>query len=299
MTKDKINVKFTSKLESSKILKEEDNFLSSLSNFDKSSRLQINRQISQEEFFSFISEQALDWEDHETSVIINLINDINSKFEEYQLRFPENLNLVKTTGKEESHAAYCRGKNNIIIPVQILSWEEQQLESLLIHEVFHIFSKNNPEIRKKLYQIIGFTQCPELDFPKELKELKITNPDAPINNNYITLSIDGKQVNLIPIIYASSPYDSNVGRTFFEYLQFELLEVVLGKDCANPVYNGGKLALHNSNELPEYFEKIGMNTDYIIHPEETLADNFVLLFNNVMRVRTPHIIEKIRDLLHD
>ncbi len=40
-----------------------------------------------------------------------------------------------------------------------------------------------------------------------------------------------------------------------------------------------------------------MNTDYIIHPEEILAENFVLLLNNSRYIRNPEILEEIKNIL--
>jgi len=42
---------------------------------------------------------------------------------------------------------------------------------------------------------------------------------------------------------------------------------------------------------------VGRNTGYIIHPDEILADNFVLLVNQSKNVRSPEILEKMRAVL--
>ncbi len=49
--------------------------------------------------------------------------------------------------------------------------------------------------------------------------------------------------------------------------------------------------------MPDYFGAIGLNTRYIIHPEEILADNFVLLVRGERKVRTPRIIEELERVL--
>jgi hypothetical protein len=46
-----------------------------------------------------------------------------------------------------------------------------------------------------------------------------------------------------------------------------------------------------------FFEQIGKNTKYIIHPEEILADNFALLFLGNKDVPSPEIIRKMKDVL--
>ena len=48
---------------------------------------------------------------------------------------------------------------------------------------------------------------------------------------------------------------------------------------------------------PAFLEKIGKNTNYIIHPDEILADNFVRLVMEDKDVPTPRIIEEMRKVL--
>jgi hypothetical protein len=49
--------------------------------------------------------------------------------------------------------------------------------------------------------------------------------------------------------------------------------------------------------LKSYHDQIGYNTDYVLHPEEILASNFVLLINDAKDVKTPELLTKIRDTL--
>jgi hypothetical protein len=42
---------------------------------------------------------------------------------------------------------------------------------------------------------------------------------------------------------------------------------------------------------------VGRNTDYIIHPEEILADNFALLMSGASGAPSPEIIKKLEEVL--
>jgi hypothetical protein len=46
-----------------------------------------------------------------------------------------------------------------------------------------------------------------------------------------------------------------------------------------------------------FFEQIGRNTDYIIHPEETLANNFVYLMMAKEDLKNPDIPKNIEVVL--
>ena len=46
-----------------------------------------------------------------------------------------------------------------------------------------------------------------------------------------------------------------------------------------------------------FTEQVGRNTEYIIHPEEILADNFSLLLAQDKAVASPDVLQKIRAIL--
>jgi len=287
-----MDIVFLNKLEARKILTTRDIFILSLSPFDRASRLKTESSVSQNVFLDFISKQTLDWGSFESTGVESILESIISKLDQYSLKFPKKVSIVKTTGREEGNAAYCRG-NAIVLPQSLIN-TPYQLKNLITHELFHIYSKNNPKKRTELYNIIGFFECPELEFPEELSTLKITNPDAPRINCYL----EDNNLNVMPILYSNEPYNMKKRGEFFDYLEFRLLAVNIKQgDCCEPLYKNGKLQLFRVEEIRSFIQKIGMNTDYIIHPEEILAENFVLLLNNSRYIRNPEILEKIGDII--
>jgi hypothetical protein len=60
---------------------------------------------------------------------------------------------------------------------------------------------------------------------------------------------------------------------------------------------GESLVMLDPATVPEYFTAIGLNTRYIIHPEEILADNFTLLVRGERKVRTPRILDELKRVL--
>jgi len=156
----------------------------------------------------------------------------------------------------------------------------ERLRATISHELFHVLSRTNPELRDRLYAVIGFETCRELEIPAELRSRKITNPDAPRNQHCIRLEAAGKQEWAIPILLANSEtYDRERGGQFFNYLELWFLVVERrgnGVDVM-PVYEAARPKLLQLREVSRFFEQVGRNTNYIIHPEEILADNFALL----------------------
>jgi hypothetical protein len=112
------------------------------------------------------------------------------------LSLPKIVNLVKTTGAEEGHAFYTRDTGIMMPEKETDEADVLLLERTIAHELFHILSRRNPTLREKLYELIGFTKCGEVQFPPELKSRKITNPDAP-RNEHAMMSIVGASSSII------------------------------------------------------------------------------------------------------
>src|SRR5262249_16684160 len=86
-------------------------------------------------------------------------------------------------------------------------------------------------------------------------------------------------------------------RSFFQYLQFKLLQVEEVDMRFQPVLKDGHPVLIEPRGLKSYAEQIGKNTGYIIHPDEILADNFAHLVVGAENLPSPDIVAKRRERL--
>jgi hypothetical protein len=103
-------------------------------------------------------------------------------------------------------------------------------------------------------------------------------------------------VTAAPILLASvDRYDPQEGGTFFRYLQFRLMEVEPHEQGFRAILKQGEPILHASTDAADYLSQVGENTGYLIHPDEILADNFVLLLSNDGNVRTPRILVEMKE----
>lgn len=103
---------------------------------------------------------------------------------------PQQINIIITDGSDNIGAPYTLA-NNIIIPDKyhftgsVLGYINPHL---LIHESWHILSRNNPEIRKTAYQIFDFIEVKNLNIIEKLKKINYNetdyfiNPDSIFNN---------------------------------------------------------------------------------------------------------------------
>jgi hypothetical protein len=251
------------------------------------------------ELLGFIGKNVVDWTKEETQTVQAAIEAMQPLFRNLPLSSPPTVQLIKTTGAEEGNAAYTRS-TAIVLPKSELSKSQKDLQKLICHELFHILSRQNPELREKLYAIIGFAKCNEIKLPPELERRKITNPDAPRNDHFIRVQIDGRESLAVPILLSSiETYDVKRGGEFFTYLQFQFLVVEKESDSENlkAVLDGSAPKLVGAERVSGFMEQVGRNTDYIIHPEEILADNFALLVLNERNVASPEILRKMKEVL--
>jgi len=162
-------------------------------------------------------------------------------------------------------------------------------EHLFLHELWHIISRENPAYRDAAYEVIGFQAMPRLQFPEDVKNLRITNPDAPFIEHYIPLTINEEEKKIIFSTMASAPYTTG---SFFEYLMIVLYEVDI-KQGAVELLTSPPYSVEQATDLRD---KIGNNTNYIIHPEEITAEHFTMLVTG-KEVKSEQVIEGLKSVL--
>jgi hypothetical protein len=94
-------------------------------------------------------------------------------------------------------------------------------------------------------------------------------------------------------------YDVERGGEFFAYikLQFLVMEKEIGSANLKIVLDGSSPKIVGVERLSGFFEQVGRNTEYIIHPEEILADNFALLVLDEHNMPSPEIPQRMKEVL--
>jgi hypothetical protein len=280
-------IRFATESEATKAFQSVDRFIRSMSEFDLQCRLDRSS-ANTDEFLEFSANQYVPWTEEQKRKIVPVVQSLEKRLARFNLPLPKTVLLVQTSGKIEANAAYCR-ENAIMLPPRFINAPAKSLESLLAHELFHVLSSHNPDLRYRLYRIIGFQSCPPIKLPAALMARKITNPDAPQLDCILYVVVDGETVPATPFLWAKSDYEPGQGKTFFDYLQFRLLVLKPAGDGFEPLFRNGEPWFIRPRR-PDLYWNIGINTEYIIHPEEILADNFKAL---VMKspVNSPRITQ--------
>jgi alpha-L-fucosidase len=282
--------------EERRILGARDGFVASLSPFDRAVRVGTPGPVSEEEFLAFAAREALPWEEPERARLEGLLASLEKKARALKLVLLQEVLLIKTSGREEAQAAYTRA-NAIVLPRNKLGAGDGELEPLLAHELFHVLSRARPELRKPLYKLLGFEPTGKIELPEAISDLKITNPDAPTIEWSVEVESDGKPLLVTPVLFSSGSFDPRKGGDLFKYLTFRLMAIEDRNGRAAPRLSEGKPILLDPEKTPSYKKKVGLNSGYLIHPEEVLADNFVLLLFPRKPPPHPEILSEMQKVL--
>lgn len=290
-------IEFASVEQGRMILGAVDDYVSRMSSFDRMLRLKSTRVISEREFLDFSMDSVLPWTLDERSRIDTVIAPLAEELRKLGVSFPARVLLVKTSGRAEEGLAHTRA-NAIMLSQRSLGASDEALASLLAHELFHVLTRHDPALRARAYRVIGFHVGAAIALPERLAAIRITNPDAPADDAFIEIAVDGNPAMALPLLLSRSPvFDPAIGRDIGDYWELKLL-ILEAADTNNrlrPLLRDAGPVLLAISEVSGFFEQVGRNTDYIIHPEEILAENFALMLTGG-KARNPDLIRRIREL---
>lgn len=291
----KIPFRFATRAEAQMLITDIDNFTNKLNSFD------INLRLGKEdgrksELLRLAMNETLNWSEEEKKKITATFKSLQSKIDKQKLKikYPQEVILVKTSMKEEMNVAAYTRKNWIALGEKYINEAtNEELEYLLAHEIFHLLTRSNKEFKKSVYSVIGFNVTErELFFPIDIIEKRISNPDIELYDSYAEFTINGNKQKCSMIIYSKIPFSPE--KSLSDYLTVGLIPL---NDNLIPVQNDGKTVIYDIEQAEDFYEKIGKNTQYIINPEEILADNFAYLLIQKKDLPNPEILAKIAELL--
>ena len=207
-----------------------------------------------------------------------LLKDVNPKW------LKKEIFLVKLKAKSYGEGVFYTRDNGIFIPYNELDkGSVGGLVSVFLHEIYHIMSRYNEDFRRASYDLIGFHAVEgNIHFPEALDKRILLNPDG-VNMAYaISLKTDKEEdevIRAIPVIHTNTSNYSENKPAFFSYIQFDLFRIESNGRSNELMISDekGPMVTPDIPDLyyPSFFEQIYDNTQYIIHPDEIMADNFM------------------------
>lgn len=230
-------------------------------------------------YIKFLATQVSSWTTDEKIVMSDIMDRAKRMCDSLNPRiYPGGIRLIKIKTLPYGNDAYFTRGNDIIIPENIFPLEAPEKQvPVMLHEIFHILSRKDRKLRDATYKMIGFVKPQKpIILPESLKQILLYNPDGLSTDHLIMLRDGSEQKAALPLIYSRyGSYREGI-RSYFDYLQFDIFEM---KDTANQLVvkandNGGTTLA--SRFTGDFFRQIRDNTQYIIHPDEIMADNFML-----------------------
>lgn len=292
--KKQIEYSFATKEEGIEYLMANKEYYAGFSQIDLDYRMQ-KKNADMDEYQDFAKQQVLDFNEDEKNQIDELMAFIEDVIRENGYKLPklEPVVFINTTMKEECGAlAYTHGTKIFINMGHFVQYgDSDYARAIMAHELFHCITRSNTEFRKAMYKLIHFdVQEDDFVIPPSVKVKFISNPDVEHHNAYAAFTIDGKKTDCFAVFISEEPFEKE-GDSFFTSM-----DTVLVPTDGSDIY-------YPADEVPDFYEVFGENTDYVIDPEECMADNFSFALAYGIEgpegngYKSPEIIEGIIDYL--
>ncbi len=261
-----------------------DGFFTHISTVDMAIQMRTNtfindRSQSLKEYRALLESEVSNFTNEEMSELSNIFDQIEHEVSILNTKLLPNIRIGKIKTNHYGPDVFYTRDNIIFIPENVLEKNAfPNLKNVMYHEIFHILSRIYPEVKEKTYALIGFKPLSnKVGLPKALQETLLTNPDGAEIKYFITLVDDaGNKIEAIPLITSTKKNYQNGNNSLFNYLEFDLFEY--DRDSRQVLCTEqGKTSIPGSF-MASFFEQIKDNTQYIIHPDEILADNFMMSF---------------------
>lgn len=216
---------------------------------------------TESEFLENCKKSCQEWTEKEKNRAMTKIAQFQSILMDLDLEINEEIVLIKTNGSDCNFLPYTR-KNFIVFPQSTIKEKEDLKEEkqtplevfslgLLIHESFHIISRNNEGLRHSLYPFFGFEYQVDFKQEKYFPPQMVINPDAPRHDHVIRVKHEDRE-------YLGTPVFEGFGKT---------LKLLLFDEAG--VFK--RIVKHNKTN---YLKQIKAASGYTIHPEEIGAEFF-------------------------
>lgn len=244
-----------------------------------------------EEMKSIAREQGDEFTDAEKQGIEETMGRIEERFREIGFDYPSDLEIVfvKNKMKDEYGAVAYTHQNQIYLEGDNLDFMISipgMLDGTIAHELFHILSRNDPEFRQQMYAVLGFTIAEEPEFSPEIKAILASNPDVEAFDSYAMFDINGKMTKCAVVTLLKSSYREGA------ILVDNFSTGIVPYDTPDTYYT--------IDQVSNFWDVFGENSNYVIAAEEGIADNFasaVIYGMDGRKYKNPEIIQSMLDVM--
>ncbi|MCR5404022.1 MAG: hypothetical protein K6E91_09445, partial [Butyrivibrio sp.] len=300
-TKTSIPFRFALKNEGARLMLANEDYYKEFTQ-NKLDYIMQKKNATMDEYKKFAGEQVLDWTPEEKDMISRAMKEIEDTVKGRGWKLPpiDTIVFIKTTMDEEGGVgAYTHGTQIYLKELDKLISKEELSDELvpehfleiIAHEIFHCLTRCNPDFRKEMYNVIGFTvEDKDYKIPSSVWEYYISNPDVEHHNSHAIFDIDGKKIDCFVAAVTKKHFEKK-GDSF----PSEMVPALVPVDGSDKYYF--------KEDASNFDDLFGKNTDYVIDPEECMADNFrfAVVYGKKgpegKGYETPEIIDRIYEIL--
>ena len=246
-----------------------------------------------EDYIAYSEEQVMEFTPEEEQRVNAALAWLQDQLERNGLKLPDPgpITFVKTTCMEALGSAGYTSEGTIFLAWFVYSpeyYSDDVFLEIVMHELSHCLSRLFPEYRRALYSLVNFTVLDrDIEVPEEIRNRIIANPDVEHHNSYATFTIGGEKKDCYLVFLTDSVFE-NPGDTFFDGMYSGVVPL-----------DGS--AVYRVDEVDDFWDVVGRNTNYVEDPEELMATNFAYaimhLEDGYGDFASPEILEGIVDYL--
>ncbi len=224
-----------------------------------------------EEYIDFAADQVLPFTPEDEQRVLDALLWLQQSLEKHHLRLPDpgTITFVKSTGQEAAGTSGYTSGGTIFLSKTLFDIPlDEYLREITVHEIFHCLSRRFSEFRQAMYALIHFTVTDqEIDIPEDIQAGIIANPDVEHHNSYAVFTVNGQQEDCYLIFLTDTVFEEE-GDSFFQGMYTGIVPL-----DGHTVYR--------IEDVPDFWDVVGRNTDYTSDPEEIMADNFAFAMMNL------------------
>ena len=246
-----------------------------------------------EEYIEYSADQVMEFTPEEEKRVNDTLAWLQDVLERNGLQLPDpgEITFVKSTTYEALGSAGYTSAGTVYLGWFVYSPEyypDDMFRQVVVHEISHCLSRLFPEYRQALYSLIHFTVLDhDFDIPEEIRSRIIANPDVEHHDSYATFTIGGEKKDCYLVFLTDNVFEK-AGDTFFEGMYSGVVPL-----------DGS--AVYRVEEVEDFWDLVGRNTDYVEDPEEAMATNFAYAIMNLdtgyAEFASPEILEGIVEYL--
>ncbi len=225
-----------------------------------------------------VSEQPTDWHEGQIRDHLSLLQQAKSRVDGIgSCIWPEELAMIKSQGNAQFGAYYTTG-SAIVTPSSQMKFlfvppRRTEVELTLAHEIWHVASRNDRDLRSRAYSVFGFERIKDIVIPPAIKARIIANPDVEDLGYSITLDKDNERQRFVVILQSKlEKYEGRQG-------VLGLINPLAGymETMIYPISDNGMIINRPELLTDQLDAKIGTISSYRLGPDEIVASAFEAL----------------------